>query len=507
MDDSILKSFILEIFLSLSVLFLLIFNVRFINILNFNYPILDKEINGQLLFLLCCSFSIEFYTQAFGNLENFLFVNSFGASTFKMLAILISIPVLLLVQRAINIQKINFYEYLILYLLTLLAILLMISCTDLLSAYLVIEMQALCFYIFASFKRDSSFSTEAGLKYFISGSFITGIFLLGVSIIYGCLGTLSLNNIFCLLSISVLSDAGFLDCSILLGIILITVSLLFKLSTAPFHFWSPDVYEGAPLASTVIFSITPKISILIFFVRWILSISSSLANFSFIFLVVGVFSVVFGTVFALRQKRIKRLVIYSSIAQVGFLVFPFFVSTLDGYSYLQFFLFLYLITSVLIWGNLVLFYDSANLHSLYSLNNLETFYISNLSGLYRINRMQAFSFILIFFSISGIPPFAGFLAKIFIFTTLFESKQLLISSVVIILNMTSVYYYIRVVKIIFFESKSLVSSNLQFQMTYDVGSQVVLLNIFAFFLSILVYLFFEPAFLYLILNLTGHVSL
>jgi len=507
MDDSILKSFILEIFLSLSILILLVLNIRFVNNLSFNSPIINKEVVVQLFFLLCCLFLVASNSQSFGALENSLFSNTAGTATFKTLLILISIPLLFLIGRAINIQKINFYEYLILFLLTLLAMLLLICSTDILSAYLVIEMQALCFYIIASFKRNSSFSTESGLKYFISGSFITGIFLLGASIIYGSLGTLTFNNISSILSIPTVFDSLSYYFFILLGIIFITVSLLFKLSAAPFHFWSPDVYEGAPLASTIIFSIMPKISILIFFVRWIFSISTTFSELSFLFLIVGVFSVFFGTIFALKQKRVKRLIIYSSIAQVGFLVFPFFVSTIESFVNLEFFLILYLITSILIWGNFILFYESSNSLKSYSLSNLETFYISSLNGLAKINKIQAFSFILIFFSISGIPPFAGFLAKIFIFLTLLDTKQFLVSFIVIILNMISVYYYIRIIKVLFFESKNLVPSNLEFQMTYPVHSQEIFINILVLCLVILVYLFFKPTSLYLMLMLAHDISL
>lgn len=500
MDDCILKSFLLEIFISLSILFLLVSNIRFINTLNYNFPIINKEIIFQLVFLLICSLGLSLNSKIFGALDNFLFLNSAGIFIFKNLLIIVTLIVLFIVGRAINLQKINFYEYLILFLLVFLAMLLLISSVDILSAYLVIETQALCFYILASFKRDSSFSTEAGLKYFISGSFISGIFLAGSSIIYGCLGTLTFNNLFNLLTIPFYSEFKFLNLFLTIGILLVTVSLLFKLSAAPFHFWSPDVYEGSPLASTIIFSIMPKISILVFFIRWVFSVSNIFLNISSLFLLVGIISVFFGTVFALRQKRVKRLIIYSSIAQIGFLVIPFLILTLDSFSYLCFFLVIYIITSILIWGNLILFYDSFNCHNGFLLNNLNTFFVSNLSGLFKVNKIQAFSFILIFFSISGIPPFAGFLAKIFIFLTLLQFKQLLASFLIILLNLISVYYYIRIIKIIFFETKSLANNNLEFQMTYKNTLQVTLIHILAFCLFSLIYIYISPSILYLIVN-------
>jgi len=172
---------------------------------------------------------------------------------------------LLFIGRSFCLQSINFFEYFTVFLLSLLALLLLINSSDILSAYLIIEMQALCFYILASFKRNSSFSTEAGLKYFISGSFISGVFLLGASLIYGCLGTLNFNILSWLLTFDFSSDFIILRILIIIAVCLITFTLCFKIAAAPFHFWSPDVYEGSPLASTLVFSIIPKISLFVFF--------------------------------------------------------------------------------------------------------------------------------------------------------------------------------------------------------------------------------------------------
>ena len=176
-------------------------------------------------------------------------------------------------------------------------------------------------------------------------------------------------------------------------------------------------------------------------------------------------SVALGTFFAIRQKRVKRLLIYSSIAQVGFLVVPFHSLNVEGFSSLIFFLIIYLITSILVWGNLVLFYNSAsNVGSKY----ISTFFISGLTGLAKVNPLAALSFVIIFFSISGIPPLSGFLAKIFIFFNLLNFESFGSAILLILFNMVSVYYYIRIIKIIFFEVKGIDRNNIKFQMTYEV---------------------------------------
>ena len=195
MDAIILKSFIPEIFLSLSILLQLIFNIRTINSSKFNFPILDKEIFIQVLFIIFSVFFLLYNLKIEGFFSNFLFFNNEGSRIVKIIFIIINFLALFIIFKAFSVQKLNFFEFFIILLFSILSSFFLISSYDLLSAYLSIEMQALCFYILASFKRNSAFSTEAGLKYFISGAFISCIFLLGASILYGSLGTLNLNYI------------------------------------------------------------------------------------------------------------------------------------------------------------------------------------------------------------------------------------------------------------------------------------------------------------------------
>jgi NADH-quinone oxidoreductase subunit N len=498
MDIGFLKSFLPEIFFSAAIFFQLIFNSRFINTVKFNYPIIYKENFYQSLGIFVCLILLFFNLKVEGFFSNFLFLNDLGGRLLKMILIFFSTFTLFFIGRSFCLQNINFFEYFSVFLLSLLALLLLIDASDILSAYLIIEMQALCFYVLASFKRDSSFSTEAGLKYFISGSFISGVFLLGAALIYGCLGTLNFNILNWLLTFNSFSDFESLKILTLIGILLVTFTLLFKVAAAPFHFWSPDVYEGSPLSSTIIFSVIPKISLFVFFFRWVLAVSTCFLDFNFLFVLVGILSVFFGTFFAIRQKRVKRLVIYSSIAQVGFLIAPFFALSIDSFSYVIFFLFIYLITSILVWGNLVSFYNSFNSFKNFLLKIPQTFFISNLAGLSKVNKLNALSFIVIFFSISGIPPFSGFLAKIFVFLSLLDLEMFLGAFFLILINMVSVYYYIRIIKIVFFEVKKVNTNNLEFQMTYPTYNQDVTSLILAGLLMSLLLVFVYPTFFYLI---------
>jgi NADH-quinone oxidoreductase subunit N len=234
MDTIILKSFLPEFFLSMSILFQLVYNIKLINVFKYNFPIIDKEVFYQTVFILISLFFIYSNLKIEGFFSNFLFINDESTRVVKIIMLITCLFSLSIVLQAFSLQSLNFFEYFIIFLFALFSLLLLISSSDLISFYLVIEMQSLCFYILASFKRDSAFSTEAGLKYFIAGAFISGIFLFGSSLIYGCLGTLNFNALNLLLAFPFQSTS--LQSLVTFGAILVTVTLLFKIACAPFHF-------------------------------------------------------------------------------------------------------------------------------------------------------------------------------------------------------------------------------------------------------------------------------
>ena len=386
MDSIVLKSFFPEIFFSLGIFLQLVFNARLINTLKYNFPIIDREVFIQTVFILFCVLLLLVNLKIECHLSNFLFVNDSGgcmAKTFFIITCLLTMPVIF---RSFVLQKLNFFEYYVILSLSLFASMLLFSAFDLLSAYLVIEMQALAFYVLASYKRDSSFSTEAGLKYFISGSFISGIFLLGCSLIYGSLGTLNFNDISLLLSFSLTETFENLNFILILGVLLVVFTLLFKISAAPFHFWSPDVYDGSPLATTIVFSLFPKLVIFTFFVRWISAISNIFFEIKFIFILLSLVSLIFGTFFAIRQKRLKRLIVFSSIVQVGFMLAALSQYSVDGMVALYYFLFIYILSSILIWNNVSLLYTFCNLTNRFYKENIRSVFLSSLSNMSKTNK-------------------------------------------------------------------------------------------------------------------------
>ena len=499
MDIITLKSFIPEIFFSFSIIFQLIYNVRIVNNLEHNFPIISKEVFFQTLFILFCMIYLYNDLKIEGFVSNFLVISDQGTRISKMIIMLISAFALIIIHESFKFQKINFFEFYTILFLSILSLLIMISSCDLLLFYLTMEMQALCFYILASLNRNSSFSVEAGLKYFVSGSFISGFYLLGCSLIYGCLGTINLNNINLLTAFELQNYSNELNYLVLIGIILITSTLLFKLACAPFHFWSPDVYDGAPLSSTLVFSVLPKFAIFFFFIKWINSLNGLFENISDVLLVFGILSAFVGTFFALSQNRLKRLVIYSSIAQTGFLVAGLSTNSLDSFTAVYFFLIIYLVTSILIWGHFTVFYKFYSKVSTFYSKDFGPLYLSSLSSFFKNNSIWAFSFVFIFFSISGIPPLTGFLSKMLIIYELVAANKLIGAILLILISSVSVYYYIRMIKVVYFEPKTIEIINDKtsnaFKIIFTNEELDGIYLMFALFLFLLAVLFYFPTLL------------
>lgn len=491
MSNIVLKAFIPELFLSVCILSQLVYSSILINNLKYNFPTIDKETLSQVFFFLGCILLLLFNLKIEAAVFNFVFLIDEGSRIVKLFFILICLSSLICITKSFSLQKLNFFEFFNVFLISILALLLLINSYDLMASYLIIEIQALCFYILAAFRRNSMFSSEAGLKYFISGSFISGIFLLGCSFVYGGLGTLRFDQISLLLSISFLDHHFLIRYFILLGVALIVVSLLFKLTAAPFHFWSPDVYDGSPLSTTIVFSIIPKLMIFTFFFKFLMTLSLFFLSFKLFLFIVSIASIFFGTFFAIRQKKIKRLFIYSSIAQVGFLVAAVSMVNLLGFSSFFYYLIVYAITSILIWSYIAfLYYFQEKTQSFYQ-KEIYTLFISNFSDLLKKNSVWSFAFVLIFFSIAGMPPLSGFFSKFFVIFSVMDSFNIFESVFFILISCVSVFYYLRILKIIFFEGNN-IPQNYNQASILDYELSELELTLLTLLLFLLLFLFVFP---------------
>ena len=499
MESCLIKSYIPEIFLTFVILNLLVLNTLIINNIKFNYPILSKELFFQCFFVLLCLLILVLNNKIEGYFIYSSFLNDLSTKTIKILILTSSICILFFIVCGFITQKLNFFEYFIIFLISLLAGLLLVSTCDILPTYLILEMQTLTFYILSSFKRNSAFSSEAGLKYFISGSFISGIFLISSSLIYGLFGTLNFNNLILLYSFKV---NGF-NTLLLMCVFLMTFVFLFKISIVPFHLWSPDVYEGSPISSTIIFSIIPKISLFYLFFKWLLIIAI-FESISTLLVFCGILSIFFGSFFALRQKKFKRLIIFSSISQVGFIVSGLSIANICSNAFLCvfFFIIIYIITTTLVWSNIIMLSNFKNKINEFKGLKISPLYINNVSSLFFFNKTWSFSNLLIFFSLAGIPPLVGFSAKILIISSLNEAQNFYSSTILFIVSTLSVFYYLRIIKIIFFENNIVANSDFSqiVVKTYFLESECLC---FSFFLFFLLFLFFYPA---IVLNVLYYIN-
>ena len=277
------------------------------------------------------------------------------------------------------------------------------------------------------------------------------------------MGTLNLNSLSLLLTFSLGSDLGFLNLIVLFGCFLITITFLFKLSAVPFHFWSPGVYEGSLLASTIIFSILPKLSYFVFFIRWLSIVLPNMTLIQTFLICSGIATILVGSFLAIQQKRFKRLVIYSSIAQGGFLIAGTSVNSSESILALLFFIVIYIITSTLIWFQFTFFYSSSTKINSFLHKSNPPIFLSTLSNFFQTNKIWAISFIFIFFSLAGLPPLSGFFSKILVLLSIIKTQIFSVNVLLILISAVSVFYYLKVIKTVFFEFKSSQLKHLSFQ--------------------------------------------
>jgi len=493
MDFLLFKIFLPEIFLSFSILFFLIYNVYLTNNGLLNYTFVETELFNQLfviitlVLLLLLNIRIELIQ------NDFILISSFGISFLKKFFLFTCILALPSIVYSFTTTKLNLFEYFVLNIFVVLASLILMSSSDLILIYILLELQTLCFFVLACFDRNSTFSTESGLNYFILGSFISGLFLCGCVLIYGCAGSLNLNNIELIFS-SFDTSFSFLKFICLIGGILILITFLFKIAGAPFHFWVPDVYEGASLPSTIIFSITPKIPLCLLLLKWscILVLGFSFVKYLLVFS--GILSIFFGSILALGQKRLKRLIIYSSIAQGGFIIAGCSATTnIETLSYILFFLVIFIISFILVWLQFSFFYNSSYIISNILNKNQIPVFTSSICNFFFTNKVNASSFIFIFFSIAGLPPFREFLSKILILFSIINVNIFSLIFAMILVSILSIFYYLKILKVIFFELKSNTISKPQTFITYNKNFLFTfncLIN--SFLLFCLAYIYFFP---------------
>ena len=581
-----------EIFLSCSILQLTFYAIATLQQRKHGFVMLNSQVYyiGVLILglalLILINENLSFFNSFSGN--NFI-VNDYLGFASKSVICFISFLFLILITISYEDRTSqNNFEYTILVLISVLGLLLLCSSNDLITAYLAIELQSIAFYIMAAFKKNSTYSIESGLKYFVIGSLSSAFFLFGSAFIYGCLGSLNFDDLRNFISLSLIDSFSsssifnssgvlvndtlnlispvtlsiyfiyleflniipntssiillsnnddlvhycntsvvydtfsglnntlelkdsILNCSLFntdnfhfyenlnfctnnldffnlienisklessinqqiietiysfnlfdgiqilessnlnlnlvyIGFIFIFISLLIKLSLAPFHLWSLDVYEGSPNTTTVFFAVVPKLGLFVLLSRICYS-SFSADNWQSYFLIIAVFSIFIGSVGGLEQRKIKSLLAYSSVSHTGYLLLSFSTNSVEGTSMMLYYLVIFMVSSLCFWSIYLFIQHKKNFY--FKKRNKE---IGDLVLLRESNPLLALILTITLFSIAGIPPIVGFLAKVGVFLVAIKSSAYLISLLAILFSVLSTFYYIRVIKILYFEN-------------------------------------------------------
>ena len=391
---------------------------------------------GAILLFVLMILVISFVDGANYHLYNQLMVNRF-THLLKIMLIIATI-VIIYMSSADKLYLKRPFEFYIIILLSLTGMMIMLTADNFLILYMGIEIQSLPLYILVALSRNQVMSSESSLKYFIMGSLASGLLLYGIALIYGGSGTIGYSNF-----LHVIQHSVTVPSTIIVGIVLVLVAILFKLSAVPFHMWTPDVYQGAPTIVTSFLAIVPKIAM----VGLLLKLSSTiLLDLHYIleqiFFVVAILSMFVGTLAAYRQTDLKRLIAYSSIAHMGFMLVGIVAGGSLGIQATLLYLMLYIFMSLGFFACILSLRKKGN-----SINK-----ISDLSGLSKMHPKIACCLSIFLFSMAGIPPMAGFFAKFIIFKAAINYNYIILAVVGLIASVFAAYYYIRIIKVMYVDS-------------------------------------------------------
>jgi len=418
-----------EIFLTLTLLFLLVLGVFLKNSFLF-----IKKLTILSLFLCVPIIYMNFDNQIL------VFNNNYSINIFSNLlkiVILVSSAFSLIFTgqylKRINLEK---FEYMILILSSTLGMFIMVSTNNLIGLYLGIELQSLSLYVLSSVDRSSLKSSESGVKYFVLGALSSGLFLYGCSLVYGFTGStnyLIINENFSIDNIG-----------LIFGLVFIIVGLAFKVSAVPFHMWTPDVYEGSPTSVTAFFSLAPKVAGIGAFIQILfVSFEAAYVEWKSIIIFISIASMILGSVAAIGQTNIKRLMAYSSIGHMGYALAGLATGTLNGISATLSYILIYVVMNIAAFTCILFF----------SRNKIYFEDIRDLGGLSKNHPVISICFCVILFSLAGIPPLAGFFAKFYIFKAVIDSQMYTLAIIGLLSSVVAAFYYLRVIKIIYFDEE------------------------------------------------------
>ncbi|HSN38605.1 MAG TPA: NADH-quinone oxidoreductase subunit NuoN [Burkholderiales bacterium] len=369
-----------------------------------------------------------------------MFVDDLMSDVLKLLTY-VSVMMMLVYSRAYVAARGMFRgEFFVLVLFATLGMMIMISANHLLTLYLGLELLSLALYALVALQRDSAAATEAAMKYFVLGALASGMLLYGMSMLYGATGTLEITRL-----AEIIQDGSSKGVVLVFALVFIVAGLGFKLGAVPFHMWVPDVYHGAPTAVALFVGSAPKLAAFAFIMRLLaqgLGAEPLLVEWQQMLIVMAVLSMIIGNVTAIAQTNLKRMLAYSTISHMGFLLLGILAGDLNGYSSGMFYVVVYVLMNLGAFGMIMLLSRSG-----FEAENLDDF-----KGLNQRSPWYAFMMLLLMFSMAGVPPTVGFYAKLSVLQAVINAGYTWLAVVAVLLSVVGAFYYLRLVKLMYFDA-------------------------------------------------------
>ncbi|MGE5523708.1 MAG: NADH-quinone oxidoreductase subunit NuoN [Rhodospirillaceae bacterium] len=368
-----------------------------------------------------------------------MFVDDLMSDVLKLMTYLGTIVVLVYSRSYLATRDLFRGEFFVLVLFAILGMLIMISANHMLTLYLGLELMSLSLYASVALRRDSSVATEAAMKYFVLGALSSGMLLYGMSMVYGATGTLEITRV-----AETIAEGAATDFVLIFGLVFVVAGIGFKLGAVPFHMWIPDVYHGAPTPVTLIVSSAPKFAAFAFIMRLLaqaLGAEQLIAEWQQMLVVMAVLSLVIGNITAIAQSNLKRMLAYSTISHMGFVLLGVLAGDIVGYSAGMFYVVVYVLMNIGTFGMILLL----------SRAGFEAENIDDFKGLNQRSPWYAFMMLLLMFSMTGIPPTVGFYAKVAVLQAVLDAGYLWLAVLAVVMSLVGAFYYLRLVKVMYFD--------------------------------------------------------
>ncbi len=395
------------------------------------------------------------------------FVLDTMGSTFKVFIIGFAIIALVYTRHYLKVHELLRNEYFILALMSILGMMVMVSGHSLLTLYMGLEIMSLSLYALIASARDRSVAIEAALKYFVLGAIASGLLLYGMSMIYGITGSLDIAQISNFARASTLASQQTLILNF--GLVFLVIGVAFKLGAVPFHMWVPDVYQGSPTSVTMFLSTVPKIAAIALLIRLLIDGLGDLQHYwSDLLMIIAVLSIALGSLVALMQSNIKRMLAYSTISHIGFVLLGFVTGVVEGYGAAVFYVLVYILMSLAAFGSIIALNKSG----------FEADQISDYQGLSKHSPWFALIILVVMLSMAGVPPFIGFYSKLFILQQVIAEGYVILAVIAVVFAVISAYYYLKIIKAMYFDDADkeiTVSAPLDMRVVLSINGILILL--------------------------------